>query len=541
MDSITFRLLVKEFVDRRGKIVKKFKDNLPGRDFVYSFIRRHKNDLALRFCQNIKRARAAVSAEVINDYFDELEKELAGVPPSNIVNYDKTNLTDDPGRRRVITRRGCKYPERVMNSSKSSTSVMFAAAGSGNILPPYVVYKAQHLYQSWTEGGPTNSRYNRTKSGWFDCFCFEYWVETIAIPYLRRLEGRKFLTGDNLSSHLSLESIRLCEANNIKFIFLPSNSTHLTQPLEVALFFRPTKVKWRDIMEEWKKGPGQNESTVPKDKFPGLLKKLFDSVQEENVLAGFKKCGISPLCRNKVLMMLPSNNTELNHQVESSMRHNESEESAKAIDTSLLELLQTLRQDDKPKKKKRTKLNLPPGKSVGASDYTMPEDEGQIDDTITVDLSLPSTSHQDVRKSKKTSKRVDASSSSECSDRFSLQDSDEQLISSSSEDDQGSEVDNQKPPDTALSPGDYAEVKVYGKVKQSFRLYVCKVSYSEDGGYVCFLKKQSQTNKFILTDEESFVSERDVVRKLSITSDGTTTSRFKDMIIFKDDVSDIMY
>lgn len=33
---------------------------------------------------------------------------------------------------------------------------MFSANGEGKILPPYVVYKAQHLYESWKEGGPKN-------------------------------------------------------------------------------------------------------------------------------------------------------------------------------------------------------------------------------------------------------------------------------------------------------------------------------------------------------------------------------------------------
>lgn len=40
-----------------------------------------------------------------------------------------------------------------MNSSKSSTSVVFAASADGKILPPYTVYKAVHLYDSWREGG----------------------------------------------------------------------------------------------------------------------------------------------------------------------------------------------------------------------------------------------------------------------------------------------------------------------------------------------------------------------------------------------------
>lgn len=47
IDSTTLRLLVKDFLDRRGKEVKRFKDNLPGHDFVESFMRQRKDQLAV--------------------------------------------------------------------------------------------------------------------------------------------------------------------------------------------------------------------------------------------------------------------------------------------------------------------------------------------------------------------------------------------------------------------------------------------------------------------------------------------------------------
>lgn len=116
----------------------------------------------------------------------------------------------------------------ILNSSKASTSVMLVVTGEGKILPPYVVYKAQQLYDSWRERGPKNSRYNRTQSGGFDTFYFSDWVESVAIPSFKDLEGTKYLIGDNLASHLSFDLIKLCNEINIKFIFLPSNLTHLT-------------------------------------------------------------------------------------------------------------------------------------------------------------------------------------------------------------------------------------------------------------------------------------------------------------------------
>jgi len=63
-----------------------------------------------------------------------------------------------------------------------------------------------------------------------------------------------------------------------KFVFLPANSTHLIQPLNVA-FFRPLKQVWKTILKEWKKGPGRKEPSVPKSIFPTLLDKLITALK----------------------------------------------------------------------------------------------------------------------------------------------------------------------------------------------------------------------------------------------------------------------
>ena len=105
-----------------------------------------------------------------------------------------------------------------MNSSKSSTSVMLACTSDGRLLPPYVVFKAQFLYDTWCEGGPAGARYNRSKSGWFDSRCFEDWLAKIVVPWAKTTPGRKIIIGDNLSSHLSAECVFICEKNDIDFI-----------------------------------------------------------------------------------------------------------------------------------------------------------------------------------------------------------------------------------------------------------------------------------------------------------------------------------
>ena len=382
IDRFDLQCIVKGYLDRRGRVVRKFTNNMPGKDFAELFIKRHKDRLSIRMCQNIKRARAGVTPAIINEYFDHLEKTLAEVPPQNIINFDETNLQDDPGRKKVISKRGTKYPERVMKHSNSSTSVMFAASGSGVLLPCYVVYKSNHLYSSWTEGGPRGTRFNRTKSGWFDSLCFDDWIRTIVIPYLKQLEGKKYIIGDNLSSHLSVESIKACQDHQISCVFLPSNSTHLTQPLDVA-FFRPVKVAWRNILLEWKNGPGRKESCVPKDVFPRLLKKLLNKIELNhvaNIKAGFSKAGIIPLNRQQVLKMLPQ---EIGSQ-------HDNERAETELNGSFRAFLQEMRYEGPAMpRKRRKKIDVVPGMSVEVQG-------GGDDDNNDVPPVLSSESEMDV-------------------------------------------------------------------------------------------------------------------------------------------------
>lgn len=61
---------------------------------------------------------------------------------------------------------------------------MMAGNAEGELLPPYIVYRADNLYPTWTENGPQGTRYNRSKSGWFDERIFDDWFHSLALPFL---------------------------------------------------------------------------------------------------------------------------------------------------------------------------------------------------------------------------------------------------------------------------------------------------------------------------------------------------------------------
>lgn len=361
MTQFELRIIVKSYLDSTGKIEKRFKNNFPGVDWVVLFLKRHKN-LTQRFAANIKPQRARVSKEVIRSYFDQLSISLTDVPPDNIWNYDETNLADDPGSQKIIAKRGCKYPERVIHSSKSAHSVMFCGNAVGEIMPPYVVYKAENLWTSWVNGGPKGTRFNRTTSGWFDQRTFEDWFEYQALPILKKQDGKKLLIGDNLSSHLSIKVVQLCEENNIRFVALPPNSTHMTQPLDVA-FFRPFKIKWRQILNKWKLSHGNK--ALKKDTFPTLLKEAVDEVMQnkQSLVSGFRKCGIYPLNREAVLERMPLEEEEIESPIVPISEN---------VSNTVLTFLTEQRYgpaDAVPSK--RQKISVEPGKSISTEDLAV--------------------------------------------------------------------------------------------------------------------------------------------------------------------------
>lgn len=70
LNAFDFRVIDKDFLDRKKIEVKVFNDNMRGPDFVEGFLKRHNVQLTLRMCQNIKRNRAAVYATTIHSVFD---------------------------------------------------------------------------------------------------------------------------------------------------------------------------------------------------------------------------------------------------------------------------------------------------------------------------------------------------------------------------------------------------------------------------------------------------------------------------------------
>lgn len=147
----------------------------------------------------------------------------------------------------------------------------------------------------------------------------------------------------------------------MSFVCLPPNSTHLTQPLDVA-FFGPMKKYWRTILTSWRESPeGRHYNSIPKDRFPSLLSDLIrkmSATSRSNLQSGFRKCGIYPFDKEQLLNRLPGRS----NVVEIDM-----------VGEAFLEKMKEKRTSEiaKPAKvNRRKKINIAPGQSICPEDLT---------------------------------------------------------------------------------------------------------------------------------------------------------------------------
>lgn len=363
VDATDTRHIIKSYLNRTGRTVDCFKDNMPGVEWTQGFLKRNPL-LTARLAENIKTVRAAIDKETLTAYIEQLKTTIEGIPPENIFNYDETNLTDDPGSKKVIVKRGCKYPENICNKSKAAISIMMCGSAAGEVVPPFVVYKSKYLWDTWTMGGPTGSRYSNSVSGWFNTETFSQWFKTVMLPILKKKEGETALIGDNLSSHINEEVLELCKQHSVKFICLPPNSTHITQPLDVC-YFRPLKNSWRKILRRYKENDRTKSCIIQKQHFPGLLKELLSEMGEKSaeILKGaFLKCGIVPCDVAPLLKRLPNSSPDC-------ITPEQDTEARKAF----IDFFSDKRASLAPPSSKRRKLSYEPGTSLSTPGRKSPD------------------------------------------------------------------------------------------------------------------------------------------------------------------------
>ena len=164
------------------------------------------------------------------------------------------------------------------------------------------------------EGGSAGTLFGVNDLGWMDAPNYLSWFTKLFLPAVAYLTKTApvVLLQDGHHSHISLELIKRARDNNVIILCLPPNTTHLLQPLDIAVF-APLKKAWRLILKEYKlKSRGQVAS---KEVFPSLICKLWEvSFKQEHIKGGFRGAGLVPYSRAHVLEKLSPANPQSTHK-----------------------------------------------------------------------------------------------------------------------------------------------------------------------------------------------------------------------------------
>ena len=281
---------------------------------TFSFEKRNAHILTRRKPELLTASRAkALTLPTLQAFFEMwgalLEDLELQSSPERIFNCDETGLNSDQAGEKVYIKKGCKDAYlKTVNSVKTTYTVLFCSSARGEYLPPFVVYKAKHLYQSWMMGGPRGTGYAVTDSGWMEDGVFQNWFTQKFVKQTEHLVKPIILTFDGHASHLTYTVVKAAKDNGIQIVALPPNTSHALQPLDVGVF-KSIKTNWKKILQVW--FTESRLQAVDKNTFPVLLQKLFCTLNPQHAINAFRASGLFPVDMNAVVHRIRSGGEEV--------------------------------------------------------------------------------------------------------------------------------------------------------------------------------------------------------------------------------------
>lgn len=182
--------------------------------------------------------------EVVEKWFDDYEKmmEATQYHRSLLLNFDETsvNYAHKPKKVVVSTENKSGVVPGVKASYKFTLGVTISADGT---MPDPMFVLAGKTLPYLPEDLKELGKYFYQENGSVDQTILTSYLQDVIIPWLvtkrqsiKDLNARALIVIDNHKSRYYIPLLQLLKDNNIDMLFLPPNSTHILQPLDVCVF-----------------------------------------------------------------------------------------------------------------------------------------------------------------------------------------------------------------------------------------------------------------------------------------------------------------
>lgn len=284
-----------------NNIKTRFKNGRPGEDWYLSFSKRH--NLSIKKPQGVEYTRMGqINPFVIYGFYDILSKTMEELnlcnKPHLIYNLDESSFCHDPSKLKIVGARGVKSTRMISSPGRENTSALICCSAAGEKMPPLVIFKGKNIIENWLNVNEADKTfYAASKRGWMETSIFTNWFKKCFLPSLSE-ERPILLLYDGHSSHISPELIETAVEHQITIIKLPPHTTHVLQPLDVAVF-KSLKNGWEKELVKWQRSNPRQR--IPKPKFVEILNRVYDNMSADIIINGFKATGIydEDCARNK--------------------------------------------------------------------------------------------------------------------------------------------------------------------------------------------------------------------------------------------------
>ena len=297
----------------RIKHVKEMAEDVYGGPLSRGWVTRfsQRNNLRSVFAHTIDVQRAQTHTKSsIRDFLRLVDLTVAKfeISAENKFNMDKKGvllgqanvakiLLPDTAQQR---RRHAQY--KKIPGGRESVTVIEAVSADGVALRPFIILRAQNVWEKWTAIEGTTSDWNLATStkGWTDDDLGLEWLKLFnqeSKP--ANLQDFRLLLVDNHSSYCTGRFIMHCLQNRIILIAFPPHSTHLFQPLDVGLFSPLQNYYSAQILDHAQYSGGRG---VSKEDFLKYYHRARSrALTPHNIRSAFQASGIHP-CRARPVL-----------------------------------------------------------------------------------------------------------------------------------------------------------------------------------------------------------------------------------------------
>jgi transposase len=253
--------------------------------------------LAPRKAQKLSKTRNSVVETDVMDLFNTLVKltiELK-LQPSQIFNMDETAFMTRSKSKHVIAVRGSSNVWESEATASFHLTIVACASAAGLVIPPLFILPGQRVRMDLlSECRVPGASVTTTVSGFINGDVFSAWLPFFAGSVPLDVPRPLVLVLDGCSSHFSSQIHAVAAAVHVLLVILPSNATHLLQPLDVAVF-ASMKRKIRRLVDIFAEETDDGFFSIDKQTAVKVACMAWKSCRfSRNIVSGFSSCGICP-------------------------------------------------------------------------------------------------------------------------------------------------------------------------------------------------------------------------------------------------------